>query len=210
MWRNRRRAVEGSPHLHRQAVCVALEKSLNCGPAQCGPHSFLFYETRRQFVSWRPLCAQPSMIWYFSPSLRAINFSGTQWKKSSYKEILHLKKASGFPEINNLSTVENKGERKRTDLICVLSFLVLSGFTVPLLFLLILFSSSSTSWNLAVSFDTRGAYLAKRSHLFFLLTLNSIRLEAACLCQLGGGQCLGAKEAENGYMKRCGAFPGSF
>ena len=107
------------------------------------------------------------MIWYFSPSLRAINLSGTQWKKSSYKEILHLKKASGFPEINNLSTVENKGERKRTDLICVLSFLVLSGFTVPLLFLLILFSSSSTSWNLAVSFDTRGAYLAKRSHLFF-------------------------------------------
>ena len=40
--------------------------------------------------------------------------------------------------------------------------------------------------------------------------LNSIRLEAACLCKLGGGQYLGAKEAENGYMKRCGAFPGSF
>ena len=77
------------------------------------------------------------------------------------------KKASGFPEINNLATVENKGERERTDLICVLSFFVLSVFTIPLLFLLIFFSSSSTSWNLAVSFDTRGAYLAKRSHLFF-------------------------------------------
>ena len=64
-------------------------------------------------------------------------------------------------------TVENKGERERTDLICVLSFLVLCIFTIPLLFLLILFSSSSASWNLAVSFDTRGAYLAKCSHLFF-------------------------------------------
>ena len=44
------RDLRVSSCLHHQTICVALEKSLNCGPARCGPCSFLFYKIRRRFM----------------------------------------------------------------------------------------------------------------------------------------------------------------
>lgn len=68
-----------------------------------------------------------------------------------------------------MATDENKGERKRTDLICVLSFSVLSSLShYPIAFAPKFVFFLKYLWELAVIFDTGGAYLAKCSHLFFL------------------------------------------